>query len=267
MVERLEVHVVYASVVWLAAWLLTSMPRGSATAKYWIWVATSLNFLLPLGALPGRWWPSEVGWFTAPAPHLPSPGSLFLTVWALGALIMLARLAFRRDVAAGPRVEGLLRPRICIPDGIERVLSAEELEAVLAHERLHARRRDNLIGLAHEIALCLLWFHPLVWITANRLALYRELSCDDAVASGDALISALAKIATPADTSLLQATASSFIGQRLQRLQRLSAGPRSRALANVVLAGVFGAILLFGAIGPVAQAAAAYACALTHGLR
>ena len=82
MVERLEVHLLYASVVWLAAWLLTSMPRGSATTKYWIWVATSLNFLLPLGALPGRVWPSRVAWFTANVPlRIPPLGALW-TVWA-----------------------------------------------------------------------------------------------------------------------------------------------------------------------------------------
>jgi len=32
----LGVHLLYASMVWLAAWILTSIPRGSATTKYWI---------------------------------------------------------------------------------------------------------------------------------------------------------------------------------------------------------------------------------------
>jgi hypothetical protein len=43
-VQSIEAHLLFASIVWLAASLLTTMPRGSATAKYWIWVATSLNF-------------------------------------------------------------------------------------------------------------------------------------------------------------------------------------------------------------------------------
>src|SRR5881394_4038649 len=46
-----EVHLLYASMVWLAAWALTANRRGSATTKYWIWVATSLNFVIPLGAV------------------------------------------------------------------------------------------------------------------------------------------------------------------------------------------------------------------------
>jgi len=44
MVERIEIHLLYASLVWLAASLPTSMPRGSATAKYWFWVATLAQF-------------------------------------------------------------------------------------------------------------------------------------------------------------------------------------------------------------------------------
>jgi hypothetical protein len=50
------------------------------------------------------------------------------------------------------------------------------------------------------MALCALWFHPLVWITGSRLALYRELSCDESVIQsghGRDLVSALAKLANP----------------------------------------------------------------------
>jgi hypothetical protein len=35
-VYYLEVHLLYASVVCLAAWVLTSIWNGAATAKYWI---------------------------------------------------------------------------------------------------------------------------------------------------------------------------------------------------------------------------------------
>ena len=44
-------------------------------------------------------------------------------------------------------------------------LSERELHAVLLHEVMHARRRDNLLRLIHELAQCLLWFHPLLWLT------------------------------------------------------------------------------------------------------
>lgn len=75
------------------------------------------------------------------------------------------------------------------------------------HSERHAKRRGNLILLVHELALCALWFHPLVWITSSRLALYRELSCDESViqsARGGDLASALAKLADPERPFLLQ---------------------------------------------------------------
>ena len=55
------------------------------------------------------------------------------------------------------------------------------MRAVLLHEATHARRRDNLIRLFQELVLCAVWFHPLAWVTSSRLALYRELSCDESV--------------------------------------------------------------------------------------
>ncbi len=50
-VYYLEVHLLCASILCLVCWLLTSFWSGGATAKYWIWVATSLNFMVPVGGL------------------------------------------------------------------------------------------------------------------------------------------------------------------------------------------------------------------------
>ena len=40
------VHLFFASLVWSAASVLTRLVRGSATAKYWEWVATPLDFAI-----------------------------------------------------------------------------------------------------------------------------------------------------------------------------------------------------------------------------
>jgi beta-lactamase regulating signal transducer with metallopeptidase domain len=296
-----DVHLLYASIVGLAALVLTSVRRGSATTKYWIWVATSLNFILPLGAVLDKFLASHLAWATplgiigeAASSITQSPAATLLSVvWLLGTILMLTRLclrlwAERRDdpsaagqsalqpkwsflaqgvpirfagTRQGPAVHGVLHPHISLPQGIERLLSEHELNAVLIHELTHARRRDNLIRLIHEIGLCALWFHPLVWITGSRLALYRELSCDESVvqsAHGGDLVSALIKLANPEEVFLLQATVSSFMSHRLARL---AAQPQvtSRG-ANTLLTLVFGAVLLAGVFATVAHTA----CCFVH---
>src|SRR5437763_17222849 len=56
------IHLMFASIVCLAALALTSVARGSVTTKYWIWVATSLNFFVPLGAILDRSWATHLSW-------------------------------------------------------------------------------------------------------------------------------------------------------------------------------------------------------------
>src|SRR5215831_6208023 len=173
--RAVEIHLAFASLVALAALLITSSQRVSATTKYWIWVATSINFVLPTGVLVDRFRPPDASWvlpledFGNTIARTRGLGAALAAVWAFGAAVMLARLVLRiggsRSAGGGaPAVEGLLRPRISLPAGIERVLTAPEIDAVLLHERTHARRRDNLIRLIHEIGACAFWFHPLVWL-------------------------------------------------------------------------------------------------------
>jgi uncharacterized protein (TIGR03435 family) len=80
-----------------------------------------------------------------------------------------------------PGVIGWRRPVLFLPEGIEEHLSTRQLEAVIAHEICHVRRRDNLFAGAHSIVEALFWFHPLVWWIGSRLVDERERACDEEV--------------------------------------------------------------------------------------
>lgn len=283
----LEVHLLFASVVCLAAWALTSLWKGGDHAKYWIWVVTSVNFAVPFAGFFNGFGSSRLSWATQlggldtvgfEVSRSLSAGTVILGVWSSGAALMIARLLlrlprnrgsgrtaggrnatpFRRRfltrgvpvtlsaAGQGPSVEGVLRPQIMLPPDIDDLLTDRELDAVLIHEVTHAKRRDNLVALIHEIALCGLWFNPLLWLAGSRLALFRELSCDEAViesSRGPDLLTALAKLAGPGESRLLSAGAATLFSHRLARLQASQPHRASRA-AIAALVGLFAAALL-----------------------
>ena len=80
-----------------------------------------------------------------------------------------------------PGVVGFLRPILLLPVGILERLTASQLEAILAHEMCHVRRRDNLTSAIHMLVEAVFWFHPLVWWIGARLVEEREVACDEGV--------------------------------------------------------------------------------------
>ncbi|HEY1908664.1 MAG TPA: M56 family metallopeptidase [Myxococcaceae bacterium] len=290
----LSIHLLFASGVCLVAWILTSLRHGSAATKHWIWVATALNFGLPVAALldsvcaPHLSWARPlrvIGAAVDAAFGNARVAAVLCAVWSVGALLMLARLGvrLRRERAARPAVSrerfrfdgvpvcveesprvpavrGFLLPRIWLPSGIDLLLSPAEMRAVLLHEATHARRRDNLIRLVQELVLCAVWFHPLAWLTSARVALYRELSCDESVvdrALGRDLVQALGKLARPERAGVLEATASSFLPDRLALLDGGGTG-RSAPLVDVVLTAAFAVVLLLAVYETISHTACCF---------
>ena len=82
-----------------------------------------------------------------------------------------------------PGVVGFLRPILLVPEGIAERLTSRQLEAVLAHELCHVRRRDNLTSAIHMLVEAIFWFHPFVWWIGARLVEERERACDEGVLS------------------------------------------------------------------------------------
>jgi beta-lactamase regulating signal transducer with metallopeptidase domain len=98
-----------------------------------------------------------------------------------------------RQVAEAMAV-GVFRPLVLVPASWATEMPLEMLEAVIAHELAHLRRRDLLINLLQRIAETLLFYHPAVWWLSRRLRIERELCADElaVAATGNRLVYAQA---------------------------------------------------------------------------
>ena len=76
---------------------------------------------------------------------------------------------------------GVLRPTICLPEGLEAKLKAEALDLVIAHESTHVARGDGWLRPLERITADVLWFNPFAWAMRRELDVARELACDEAV--------------------------------------------------------------------------------------
>ncbi len=173
------------------AWLaLPCALAGVGMACAWPWLGSPLAVASRVGlasqVVPAAW-PVRSQLDVGTGPHGLS-GAL-LVAWACGVLMMggLARRRHRQFLLAlsrggcpgdGPAVLGLLRPRLWLPADFAQRHDAFERQAILAHEAVHARRRDNLWNLLGYALLCVHWFNPVAWLAWRRMRRDQELSCD-----------------------------------------------------------------------------------------
>ena len=110
-------------------------------------------------------------------------GREFEVLQRIRSLAGLRRTIDLRSLPASmePGIFGLFRPTLLWPQAISARLEDMHLEAVLAHEVCHARRRDNLTAAIHMVVEAIFWFHPLVWWLETRLVEEREQACDEEV--------------------------------------------------------------------------------------
>lgn len=199
----------------LFAWaLMPLLPRCAAT-RHLVWLALfAVLLVLPLLALivPPQIVLPQAGDAAPSAPmaaavprgwNWPDALPLLTAAWLLGIGLHLARLGLglfglyrlcrhsvpfedRRDVRLaddGPLAFGWIRPLILLPHGAAHWPQGR-LEAVLAHERAHLRRRDCLTLLLAQIVCAFYWPNLLLWLASRSMHREAEIAADNAVLAG-----------------------------------------------------------------------------------
>ena len=91
--------------------------------------------------------------------------------------VRLERNVFQSEFVPSPFILGVIRPRIYLPYGLEP--NAQEM--VLAHERAHLRRGDQLWKPLGYLILTAYWFNPVCWLAYILFCRDIEAACDEKV--------------------------------------------------------------------------------------
>jgi beta-lactamase regulating signal transducer with metallopeptidase domain len=128
------------------------------------------------------------------------------------------------DDVAVPCLVGFFAPTVVVPQPLAAELSAEDLRRVVLHEAAHAQRFDHWTNLFVQCVRALLFFNPVVYYVAGRIALEREIACDDRVIeiTGDRVVYAACLSEIARNVSLAGAHAvPGFFGGRAQIVVRI----------------------------------------------
>ncbi len=85
----------------------------------------------------------------------------------------------RSEFVKSPLTYGVIHPVILLPSEIS--LNEEEFFCIMEHEWVHIRKKDVFVKYLLCLAICIYWFHPLVWIMAVLLNRDIEFACDEEV--------------------------------------------------------------------------------------
>jgi beta-lactamase regulating signal transducer with metallopeptidase domain len=171
-------------------------------------------------------------------------------------------LAFESAAVAAPLTAGIVRPRIVLP-ARWREWPQTTVDAVLAHEREHIRRRDPLVALLTRVNRAVFWFHPLAWWLDAHVAAAAEEACDERAVAQSARPADYARVLVQmADAVRRQGARLAWQGIAISGTGRLSAridrilAPARRPMSRARTIGVCAACALSLAIAAACRVAA-----------
>jgi uncharacterized protein (TIGR03435 family) len=149
-----------------------------------------------------------------------------------------------------PGVVGIWRPVLLLPEGLADRLTPAQLNTVIAHERCHIGRHDNLAAAAHMLVEAIFWFHPLVWWIERRMIDERERACDEAVlgAGNDpdeyvAGILTVCRFTLRAPVACVAGVSGAELRNRIESIVRMELGKRMTFTRRVAVALVAAVLL------------------------
>ena len=77
-----------------------------------------------------------------------------------------------------PSIYGFLETKIYFPMQLLNQLSEEQITLIIQHEEHHIKQQHLWLNLLWDIAVCLIWFNPLVYFARRSFRHDQELFCD-----------------------------------------------------------------------------------------
>jgi uncharacterized protein (TIGR03435 family) len=149
-----------------------------------------------------------------------------------------------------PGVVGIWRPVLLLPEGLADRLTPAQLNSIIAHERCHIGRHDNLAAAVHMVVEAIFWFHPLVWWIERRMLDERERACDEAVLSAGndpdeyvAGILSVCRFTLRAPLACVAGVSGAELRSRIESIVRMELGKRMTVTRRVAV-GLVAAVLL-----------------------
>lgn len=271
-----------------AAWIGAVFERFAGAPRPWL-ASDTLLVPVPLAAMMPA---APVLAADAAAPVFTAVDSAVL-VWVLGAVVLLSwwtirAVHVRRHVLAaarpapaglqravdcsaertglrsgvdcrvvarehGPGIMGIRRPLLIVPEGLVESLASAERDAILLHECVHLKRRDNLLSAVLAIFTAVFWFNPVIWWLRREIARETEQSCDEQVVAitGDAdtyaqgILHAVQHNLGLMTPGLAAATTPPVLG----RIQNILAQPSRRRRPFATAAALGGGLFVLGLSG------------------